>query len=72
MGLVAPAGTPAPIVERLNAAINEGLKSPEARATFTRIGFQTQPGSTQEFVARIAGDSDKWAAVIKLTGAKVD
>ena len=39
MGLVAPGGTPVPIVERLNAAINEGLRSQEARATFTRIGF---------------------------------
>ena len=58
-GLVAPAGTPAPIVERLNAAINEGLKSPEARAIFTKIGFQTRPGSAQDFAERIAGDSDK-------------
>ena len=71
-GLVAPAGTPAPIVERLNAALNEALKSPEARAIFARIGFQTRPGSAQEFAARIAGDSDKWAAVIKLTGVKID
>jgi tripartite-type tricarboxylate transporter receptor subunit TctC len=48
------------------------LKSPEARAIFTKIGFQTRPGSAQEFAERIAGDSDKWAAVIKLTGAKID
>src|SRR5262245_53423380 len=46
MGLVAPAGTPAPIVERLNGAINEALRSPEARATFTNIGFEPRPGST--------------------------
>ena len=71
-GLVAPGGTPAPIVERLNAAINDGLRSPEARAIFTKIGFETRPGSAEEFAARIAGDSDKWAAVIKLTGAKID
>ena len=38
----------------------------------SKIGFQTRPGSAQEFAARIAGDSDKWAAVIKLTGAKID
>ena len=72
MGLVAPGGTPALIVERLNAAINEGLKSLEARASFTKIGFETRPGSAQEFASRIAGDSDKWAAVIRLTGAKID
>jgi tripartite-type tricarboxylate transporter receptor subunit TctC len=72
MGLVAPGGTPAPIVERLNGAINEALRSPEARAIFARIGFETRPGSAQEFAARIAGDSEKWAAVIELTGAKID
>jgi tripartite-type tricarboxylate transporter receptor subunit TctC len=72
MGLVAPAGTPALIVERLNGAINEALRSPEARAAFTNIGFDPRPGSTQEFAARIAGDSEKWAAVITLTGAKID
>jgi tripartite-type tricarboxylate transporter receptor subunit TctC len=71
-GLVAPGGTPAQIVERLNAAINDGLRSPEAREIFAKIGFETRPGSAQEFAARIAGDSDKWAAVIKLTGAKID
>ena len=54
MGLVAPGGTPALIVERLNAAINEGLKSLEARASFTKIGFETRPGSAQEFASRIA------------------
>jgi tripartite-type tricarboxylate transporter receptor subunit TctC len=72
MGLVAPGGTPAPIVERLNGALNEALRSPETRATFARIGFETRPGSAQEFAARIAGDSEKWARVIELTGAKID
>jgi tripartite-type tricarboxylate transporter receptor subunit TctC len=72
MGLVAPGGTPAPIVERLNGALNEALRSPETQATFARIGFETRPGSAQEFAARIAGDSEKWARVIELTGAKID
>jgi tripartite-type tricarboxylate transporter receptor subunit TctC len=71
MGIVAPAGTPAAIVEKLNAALNEGLKSPEVRTAFESIGFHPRPGSPQEFAARIKGDSDKWAAVIKLTGATV-
>jgi tripartite-type tricarboxylate transporter receptor subunit TctC len=72
MGLVAPGGTPAPIVERLNGALNEALRSPETRSTFARIGFETRPGSAQEFAARIAGDSEKWVRVIELTGAKID
>jgi len=72
MGLVAPGGTPAPTVERLNGALNEALRSAETRTTFARVGFETRPGSTQEFAARIAGDSEKWARVIELTGAKID
>jgi tripartite-type tricarboxylate transporter receptor subunit TctC len=72
MGLVAPGGTPAPIIERLNGALNDALRSPETQATFARIGFETRPGSAQEFAARIAGDSEKWARVIELTGAKID
>ena len=72
MGIVAPQGTPAPIVERLNAAINEAARSLELRSSLTKIGFDVQSGSAQEFAARIADDADKWAAVIKLTGARVD
>jgi tripartite-type tricarboxylate transporter receptor subunit TctC len=72
MGLVAPGGAPAPIVERLNGALNEALRSAETRASFARIGFETRPGSAQEFAARIKGDSEQWAAVIELTGAKID
>jgi tripartite-type tricarboxylate transporter receptor subunit TctC len=72
MGLVAPQGTPAPIIERLSAALNEALRSPESQAAFTKLGFASRPSSAQEFAARIVDDSDKWAAVIKLTGAKVE
>ena len=72
MGIVAPGGTPAAVVEKLNAALNEGLKSPETQASFTKIGFHTRPGFSKEFVSRIAGDAAGWASVIKLTGVKVD
>ncbi len=71
-GIVAPSGTPAAIVEKLNAAINNGLKSPETRASFTKIGYDTRPGSVQDFVARIKGDVNDWASVIQLTGVKIE
>ena len=67
-----PGGTPAAIVDKLNAAINKGLKSPETQASYNKIGFQTRPGSVPEFVARIKGDTDGWASVINLTGVKVE
>jgi tripartite-type tricarboxylate transporter receptor subunit TctC len=62
MGLVAPGGTPAPIVERLNGAINEALRSPEARAIFARS--DSKRGRIGAGVCGTAGDLEKWAAVI--------
>lgn len=72
MGIVAPGGTPAAVVDKLNAAINKGLKSPDVQASFNKIGFETRPGSVSEFVARINGDRAGWASVIDLAGVKVE
>jgi tripartite-type tricarboxylate transporter receptor subunit TctC len=72
IGIVAPPGTPAAVVDKLNAAINEGLKLPETQASLLKLGFYARPGSPREFAARIADDSEKWAAVVKLIGAKMD
>ena len=73
MGIVAPKGTPAPIVEKLNAAINKGLKNPKRKQSFNKIGFHTRPGSV-EGVRRPASRATVagWDSVIKLTGVKVD
>ena len=72
IGIVGPPGTPASIVGKLNAVINESLKSPETQASLAKLGFHARPGSPQEFAGRIATDSEKWAAVVKLTGVKID
>jgi tripartite-type tricarboxylate transporter receptor subunit TctC len=71
-GIVAPAGTPASIVERLNAAMNEGLSTPEMRETIARLGAVSQLGSPQEFAAFTAAQNQKWSAVAKQAGIKVD
>ena len=69
-GVWAPAGTPADIVEKLNAAINEGLQSPEMMASMRKLGFQTQLGSPQDFAAFIAKEIPRWAGVVKASGVK--
>jgi tripartite-type tricarboxylate transporter receptor subunit TctC len=71
-GVVAPTGTPEPIVARLNAAINEGLRSPEMRQRLAQ--FQVEPllGSSQGFGVLIAAEAKKWAAVIQAAGIKAD
>ena len=49
VGLWAPAGTPAPIIDKLNAATNAALGSPEMKASMQRLGVERQPGSPQGF-----------------------
>jgi tripartite-type tricarboxylate transporter receptor subunit TctC len=71
-GLVAPAGTPAPIVERLNAAINQGLKSPDMTSNLGRLGAQTRVGSPQAFAAFIAEETQKWGTIMTSAGVKLD
>ena len=71
-GIVAPASTPAPIVDKLNAAINAGLSSPEIRETLAKVGAESRPGSPQEFAAFIAAETKKWSAIAKTAGVTTE
>ena len=71
-GVVAPAGTPAVIVARLNATINEGLRSAETRAALAKLGIEPLISTPQEFAAMIAEEAPKWAEAVRLTGIKVE
>jgi tripartite-type tricarboxylate transporter receptor subunit TctC len=71
-GVVAPRGTPAAVIDKLNAVINEGLRSPEMRASFAKLGIEPTITSPQEFAAIIAQEIPKWADVVRTTGVKVD
>jgi tripartite-type tricarboxylate transporter receptor subunit TctC len=71
-GIVAPAGTPEPIIARLNAAINEGLGSPEMQAGIHNLGAMPAPGSPAEFGDFIAAETRKWSAVAKAANVHVD
>ena len=68
VGIVAPGGTPKPIVARLNGAINQVLASAEMKASLMKLGFDGRPMSPEDFGAYVTGDEAKWAAVVKLTG----
>ena len=70
-GLAAPAGTPSAVIDKLNAAINEGLKSPEIRASFARLGIEPKIGTAEEFAAIIAEEAPKWLEIVRITGIKV-
>jgi tripartite-type tricarboxylate transporter receptor subunit TctC len=71
-GVVAPAGTPARIVDKLNAAINESLKPPEVVAALGKLGAEVRTGSASEFGAFLAKERDKWVDVVTRTGIKAE
>jgi tripartite-type tricarboxylate transporter receptor subunit TctC len=69
-GMWAPAGTPAEIVDKLNAAINGALQSSEMVASMTKLGFEPRIGSAQDFAAFVAAEIPRWGAVVKASGVK--
>ena len=71
-GLLAPAGTPAEIVEKLNSAVNAILKSKEAQAGLARVGAEARIGSPRDFAGFIAAETPRWADIANTTGIKVD
>ncbi len=71
-GIVAPAGTPKAIIDRLNISINEGLRLPAVKESLDKLNAQAQTISPQEFGVFIGTEAKKWADVVKLSGAKVD
>jgi tripartite-type tricarboxylate transporter receptor subunit TctC len=70
-GVVAPAGTPAAIVTRLNGVINDGLNSASMKKDLARFHVEPKVGSPQDFGAFIASEAKKWAGVIQSAGIKV-
>jgi tripartite-type tricarboxylate transporter receptor subunit TctC len=71
-GVLVVAGTPRPIVQRLNAEINAILKDPGVRSALNAQGFELIGGTPEDFATLIRAESDKWAPVIRKTGAKID
>jgi len=71
-GLLAPAKTPKPIVARLNEALVKVVRAPELKSQLEIQGYDPVGSSATEFSAFIRAESEKYAKVVKLSGAKVD
>jgi tripartite-type tricarboxylate transporter receptor subunit TctC len=71
-GIFAPAGTPAPVVERLNKAFTSGLQSPEMRDRLARMGAEPAPMAPAEFRQFVQAELAKYEKVVKFSGARVD
>jgi tripartite-type tricarboxylate transporter receptor subunit TctC len=72
VGLLAPAGTPPEIVDRLAGAVGAALRTPEIKDQFSRLGIDEIGLGPRPFADFIRQDIDKWAKVVKAAGVGVD
>ena len=72
IGLIAPAGTPPAVVERMSAEVEKALKMPDVVAQYAGYGFDAKALKPDQFAALIKKDFDKWGPIVKASGAKID
>ena len=71
-GIFAPAGTPAAIVERLNAEINKAIAEAVMRERFAQLGFEASGGTPAQFAAMMRSDTQQWAKVMREANVKAE
>jgi tripartite-type tricarboxylate transporter receptor subunit TctC len=71
-GLLAPARTPPAVIDKINAAANEAVKSPEFRASIGKLGLEAKSMTPLEFTTKLSDEARDWAAVVKESGVTID
>jgi tripartite-type tricarboxylate transporter receptor subunit TctC len=71
-GILAPTGTPAPIIDRLNGEIAKVLALKDVQEALARQGAEAQSGTPAQFSAFIKSDYAKWARVVKESGIRIE
>jgi tripartite-type tricarboxylate transporter receptor subunit TctC len=71
-GLLAPAGTPRPVIAKLNSELTKILESPEVRERLQGQGAEPMPGTPEAFASFMQEEMAKWAPVVKQAGVKLD
>jgi tripartite-type tricarboxylate transporter receptor subunit TctC len=72
LGLLAPARTPAAVIDKLNAAVVDSLQTPQLQAAVAKLGMSTKPMTAAEFQAKLVQESRDWEAAVAESGVKVD
>jgi tripartite-type tricarboxylate transporter receptor subunit TctC len=72
LALMAPRGTPAEVVRRINEDVNRQLADPDVLEQMRKLGFEAAPGTPAQLAGVIASDAKKYAELVRLTGAKAD
>jgi tripartite-type tricarboxylate transporter receptor subunit TctC len=71
-GVLVAAGTPRPIVDRINAAMNAAMNDPQVRERLKAAGLDAAGGTPEQFAKLMADEASKWEPVIRRTGARLD
>jgi tripartite-type tricarboxylate transporter receptor subunit TctC len=71
LALMLPVGTPAPVLEKINAALRQVLRMPETKAKFASLGSDIQEGSGDDFQRTLAAETAKWTKVVKDANVKL-
>ena len=72
LGLMAPKGTPDPVLQKLNAAVRKIVAMPEVKAAWGKQGANPMSMDTKAFEAFLKKDIEKWAKIVEVSGAKVN
>jgi tripartite-type tricarboxylate transporter receptor subunit TctC len=72
IGLLAPVRTPPTIIDKLNAAVIESIKSPELRTSIAKLGMETRPMTAREFDRTLAVEAVNWQAAVHASGVKLE
>jgi tripartite-type tricarboxylate transporter receptor subunit TctC len=72
VGIMAPARTPRPIVERLQRELAEVLKDPEVRSRYATLGIEPVGNTPEQFAAQIRADLARWEKVVRTAGTRVE
>jgi tripartite-type tricarboxylate transporter receptor subunit TctC len=71
-GIAAPAGTPRPIVDKLNAALRKALDAPQIKDALVKTGAEARPSTPDEYAADIDREETKWSRIVKAVGVKAN